>query len=240
VVAGQVKCSGAVLRANLDGSGLEVVADGFRNNYGLAFHPDGRLFTTEQGPDQRGTRPVRGPDNFYDVVAEGWYGWPDFYGGVPVTDPSRTPPSGPPPQPVLLDPPPLARPPFAEFPEHSTAVGFDFAPSEAFAPSGTAFVALFGDLTPVTSAGVVERTGHEVVLVTPAAAVASFLSSEVTSALGQVVFRPTDATFDPSGQVLYVTHFGEINAVPGGVAPRPGTGALLRITREEEKAASGE
>jgi hypothetical protein len=113
-----------------------------------------------------------------------------------------------------LDPPPLARQPFAEFPEHATAVGFDFARAEAFAPLGTAFVSLFGDLTPVTSAGVVVRTGHEVVLVTPAGEVASFLSSEVTSALGQVVFRPTDATFDPSGQVLYVTHFGEINAVP--------------------------
>jgi glucose/arabinose dehydrogenase len=234
VVEGQVKCNGAVLRANLDGSGLEVVADGFRNNYGLAFRPDGRLFTTEQGPDARGTRPVRGPDNFYEVVEDGWYGWPDFYGGVPVNDPSRTPPSGPPSQPVLLNPPPLARLPFAEFPEHSTAVGFDFARAEAFAPRGTAFVSLFGDLTPVTSAGVVERTGHEVVMVMPAAEVSPFITSEVTSTLGQLVFRPTDATFDPSGQALYVTHFGEINAVPGGVAPRPATGALIRMTRGAE------
>jgi hypothetical protein len=72
-------------------------------------------------------------------------------------------------------------------------------------------------------------------MVTPAAEVFSFITSEVKSSLGQLVFRPTDATFDPSGQLLYVTHFGEINAVPGGVAPRPGTGALIRITRVEEE-----
>ena len=73
MVEGQVKCNGAVLRANPDGSGLEVLANGFHNNYGLAFHPDGRLFTTEQGPDARGPHPVSGPDNIYDVVAEGWW-----------------------------------------------------------------------------------------------------------------------------------------------------------------------
>jgi glucose/arabinose dehydrogenase len=72
VVKGQVKCNGAVLRVNPDGSGLEVVADGFRNPYGLAFHPDGRLFVTENGPDDRGSRPVSGPDNFYEVVQGGW------------------------------------------------------------------------------------------------------------------------------------------------------------------------
>ncbi|MDP8924488.1 MAG: PQQ-dependent sugar dehydrogenase, partial [Chloroflexota bacterium] len=145
VVRGQVRCSGAVLRTNLDGSGLEVFADGFRNNYGLAFHPDGRLFVTEQGPDGRGSRPVAGPDNLYEVVQGGWYGWPDFYGGVPVTDPSRVPPGRDAQAPVLLDPPPLARPPLAQFPNHATAVGFDFSRSDAFAPVGQAFVALFGD-----------------------------------------------------------------------------------------------
>ena len=113
VVHGQMKCNGAVLRANLDGSGLEVFADGFRNDYGLAFDPHGRLFVTEQGPDDRGSRPVGGPDNLYEVVHGGWYGWPDFYGGVPVNDPARKPETHPVQEPVLLNPPPLARLPSA-------------------------------------------------------------------------------------------------------------------------------
>jgi glucose/arabinose dehydrogenase len=46
VIKGDVKCSGAVLRCNPDGSDLELVAWGLRNPYGIAFHPDGRLFAT--------------------------------------------------------------------------------------------------------------------------------------------------------------------------------------------------
>jgi glucose/arabinose dehydrogenase len=235
VIPGTVKCNGAVLRANLDGSGLEVFADGFRNIYGLAFHPDGRVFVTEEGPDDRGSRPVGGPDNFYEVVQGGWYGWPDFYGGVPVNDPRRKPETHDIQQPVLQNPPPLARQPVAQFADHSTAVGFDFARSATFAPVGTAFVALLGDLTPSTAGGEVIRTGHEVVQVSAGGQVSSFLTSNVVSSLGQLVFRPTDATFDPSGRSLYVTHFGEINTVPGGLAPRLGTGALIRIVRQQPR-----
>lgn len=41
VVKGEVPCNGAILRANPDGSGLEWVAWGFRNPYGLVQAPDG-------------------------------------------------------------------------------------------------------------------------------------------------------------------------------------------------------
>ncbi|MDQ3938235.1 MAG: glucose dehydrogenase, partial [Chloroflexota bacterium] len=49
VVPGNVRCNGAVLRANLDGSGLEVVAWGMRNPYGLEVGPDGALYATMHG-----------------------------------------------------------------------------------------------------------------------------------------------------------------------------------------------
>jgi glucose/arabinose dehydrogenase len=229
VVPGTVKCNGAVLRANRDGSGLEVFADGFRNPYGLAFHPDGRLFVTENGPDDRGSRPVAGPDNFYEVVQGGWYGWPDFYGGVPINDPSRKPETHPIQEPVLLNPPPLARLPFAQLERHSASNGFDFSSSPDFAPVGQAFIAQFGDLTPPTAGGLVEPAGRKIVTVSPTGQVSNFLTSATDPALA--VFRPTDATFDPSGRVLYVTHFGDVRAVPGGILPAVATGALLRIVR---------
>lgn len=38
VLKGSVRCTGAVLRCNPDGSDLEVVAWGLRNPYGIAFH----------------------------------------------------------------------------------------------------------------------------------------------------------------------------------------------------------
>ncbi len=230
VVSGSVPCTGAVLRANLDGSGLEVYADGLRNPYGVAFHPDGRLFITENGPDDRGSRPVGGPDNLYEVVQGGWYGWPDFYGGVPVNDPSRKPETHDVSQPVLMNPPPLAGLPLAELAPHSVSNGLDFSHSEAFAPIGTAFIAQFGDLAPVTSGGVEAHAGHQVVMVSPAGDITPFLTS-ATDSTGEPFLRATDAAFDPTGAMLYVTHFGDVKAVPGGIAPRPGTGALIRITR---------
>ena len=46
-VAGRVPCTSAVMRCNPDGSGLEVVAWGLRNAFGLRFSPDGRLLAIE-------------------------------------------------------------------------------------------------------------------------------------------------------------------------------------------------
>lgn len=230
VVRGQVRCNGAVLRLNLDGSGLEVFADGFRNPYGLAFHPDGRLFTTENGPDDRGSRPVNGPDNLYEVVQGGWYGWPDFFSFIPVEDPTLKPETGPVSHPVLVSPPPLARPPVARFEPHSSSNGLDFTRSAAFAPVGTAFVAQFGDLTPPTAGGAQKHAGHQVVAVTPQGVVEPFLTS-AAGPDGRPLLRATDATFDPAGEVLYVTHFGEFTTARGVLAPTVGTGALIRITR---------
>lgn len=92
-VEGNPKCNGAVLRAGLDGSNLEVVSWGFRNPYGLEIGPDNELYITMHGFDARGSRPVEHAwDCFYRVEAGMWYGWPDFACGMPVTDPQfKTP-----------------------------------------------------------------------------------------------------------------------------------------------------
>jgi glucose/arabinose dehydrogenase len=88
IVDGDVKCTGAILRCDTDGSHLEVVAWGLRNPYGLAFHPDGRLFATEHGIDERGGRYiVDDNDDFYDIREDAWYGWPDFASGIRLDDP---------------------------------------------------------------------------------------------------------------------------------------------------------
>jgi hypothetical protein len=60
--------------------------------------------------------------------------------------------------------------------------------------------------------------------------IADDVSTEVVVE-GNSAFEPTDATFDPNGETLYVTHFGVLEAVPGGLMPVPETGALIRIRR---------
>jgi hypothetical protein len=89
VIKGDVKASGSVLRCNPDGSDLELVAWGLRNPYGIAFHPDGRLFATEHGIDERGSRHIIGDhEDLYEITEGAWYGWPDFASGIRLDDPS--------------------------------------------------------------------------------------------------------------------------------------------------------
>jgi glucose/arabinose dehydrogenase len=107
-------CTAAVMRCNPDGSGLELFAWGIRNAYGLGFLPDGRLLATEQGADDRGSRPVGNvPDLLFEVRQGAWYGWPDFIGERPITDPEYLPTRGPAPPFVLANhdelPPPSGR-----------------------------------------------------------------------------------------------------------------------------------
>lgn len=88
VIKGAVKCNGAVLCFNPDGSDLELIAWGFRNPYGIAFHPDGRPFLTEHNIDERGARHIIGDSEDLYVVEKGeWYGWLDFATGIRLDDP---------------------------------------------------------------------------------------------------------------------------------------------------------
>ena len=69
-VPASLPCTAAVMRCNPDGSDLELVAWGLRNAYGLLFLPDGRLLATDQGADDRGSRPVgEVPDLLFEAFA---------------------------------------------------------------------------------------------------------------------------------------------------------------------------
>lgn len=78
VIKGQVKCSGGILRIRPEGGEPELFAWGFRNPFGLAFSADGKLYVTDNGYDDRGSRPLWGtPDHLFLVEKGIWYGWPD-------------------------------------------------------------------------------------------------------------------------------------------------------------------
>ncbi|HSO19880.1 MAG TPA: PQQ-dependent sugar dehydrogenase, partial [Desulfosarcina sp.] len=241
VIAGAVKCTGSVLRCNPDGSDLEVVAWGLRNPYGVAFHPDGRLFATEHGMDERGRRYILDdPDDFYQIEEGAWYGWPDFASGIRLDDPhwgsgghGRAP--------VLAEfPDPNPPKPVASFETHAAANGFDFSRDARFGFQGQAFVACFGDLAPITTVtDAFTPAGFKVVRVDPQSGqVFDFAVNKIAgpaSGLPHAGFeRPSHCQFGPDGS-LYVVDFGKIRLAPekGGIRQQLWTGSLWRIRRTE-------
>lgn len=150
-IKGQLMAGGVVYRIRLDGSGLEIVADGLRSIMGLGFSPEGQLLALNLGFDGRGNRPIANDwDTVWEVVPGGWYGWPDFASGLPVTDPRFRPMGKPQPQFILREHPPLAGQPLLRLQHHRSSMKFDFSPGELFGHAGQMFIAQWGHGVPVT------------------------------------------------------------------------------------------
>jgi len=240
VIKGNVKCTGAILRCDPDGSNLEVVAWGLRNPYGIAFHPDERLFATEHGIDERSGRYIVGDyDDCYEIKEGAWYGWPDFASGIRLDDPYWGE-GGQGREPVLAEhPDPHPPRPFVSFEPHAGSNGVDFCRDAAFGFEGDAFVALFGDLAPITTPRLTEPSGFKLVRVdTRTRRVVDFAVNKIAGPASKLPHegfeRPSHCQFGLDG-ALYVVDWGEIEIAPerGGVRMQRGTGTLWRIRRTE-------
>jgi glucose/arabinose dehydrogenase len=224
-IPAQVPCTAAIMRCNPDGSELELVAWGIRNAYGLGFLPDGRLLAVDQGADDRGSRPVGNiPDLLFEVRQGAWYGWPDFIGGDPITDPQYNPVRGEAPTFVLANHHelPAPEPALVRFPPHAAAVKFDVAPSSVPQWAGQLFVALFGDEVPMTAPSG-PRVGRSLARVDPT-------DWSLHTVITHPLLRPIDVRFDPAGESLYILDFGyfEMDAERGVVAEAK-SGRLWRL-----------
>jgi glucose/arabinose dehydrogenase len=231
-------CTGSILRVPADGGALELVAWGFRNPFGLAFAGDGTLYATDNGYDDRGSRPVWGaPDLLWSVETGRWYGWPDFSGDRALTEDEFRPPDAEPLEFLLREHPSKPPAPVALFEVHASADGFDFSRSEAFGHVGQAFVALFGDQAPTTGK-LLGPAGFKVVRVDPTNgecedfAVNRGDESGPASLIGsRGLERPIAARFDRDGAALYVVDFGVLRQDEKGAHPVERTGALWKIER---------
>jgi glucose/arabinose dehydrogenase len=222
-VAGRVPCTSAVMRCNLDGSELEVFAWGLRNAYGLRFTADGRLLATDQGADDRGSRPIHNcPDFLFEVRGGAWYGWPDFMGGIPVTDARFGEGGGPR---FLLanhDDLPAPERPLVEFEKNVCATKFDFVPRQAGPWEGHLLVALFGDERPLT-ARPGPRAGRSLIRVDP-------WDWSMHPVPTPPLHRPIDVMFQPGESFAYVLDFGEFEiTAEKKVQARPRSGSLWKF-----------
>src|SRR5205823_727195 len=140
-------------------------------------------------------------------------------------------------EPVLARHPEAEPPkPVAKFQPHCGANGVDFCRDSDFGFEGQAFVALFGDLFPVTTSRI-KPAGFKVVRVDVGSGeIFDFAVNRIAgpeSKLPHAGFeRPSHCQFGPDG-ALYVVDWGEIEIAPekGGVRMAVGSGALWRITR---------
>ena len=224
-IEAQLPCTAAVMRCRPDGSGLELVAWGLRNPFGLGFLPDGRLIATDQGADDRGSRAIgNAPDLLFEIRPGAWYGWPDFVGGVAVTDPRFQPKRGPQPDFVLAGhdklPPPEA--PLYTFSVNAAATKFAILPGDSPRWAGHLLVAIFGDEKPMT-APPGPRVGRNLLRLDP-----SDWSAHPTD-LGKFE-RPIDVAVSPDGRTVFVLDFGQFEMLEGGgLDASAGSGALWSV-----------
>jgi glucose/arabinose dehydrogenase len=238
VIKGRLPCSGAVMKIAPAGGKLELVAWGFRNPFGLAFAPDGQLYVTDNGYDDRGSRPVWGtPDVLWRVVPGAWYGWPDYSEGLPINQQLYTVPAKGTPQLVLAQGPGKPPRPVAALGVHASSNGLDFSRSHTFGFVGQAFIAEFGDQAPESGKSL-HPVGFRVIRVDVTngriedfAVNRGDANGPATKIGSAGLERPVAVRFDPSGNALYVVDFGIMLMDKAGPKPQERTGVLWRITR---------
>ena len=244
IIRGTVKANGTILRFNTDGSGLEVYAWGLRNPFGVAWGLDGILYVAEDGYDDRGSRPIaNAPAVVWQITQDAWYGFPDFAGGIPVTDPQFKPAKGPMPEFLLKRHPRRVEKPLAKLPAHSGVAKMDFSRNSQFGYEGEMFVAEGGDMEPIT--GKSNRpVGYQVVRIDPITGETTPFFRARSQTLGGPSMeyvstpgpkRPVDVRFSREGDALYVADLGAVMVYPSATpAPRPfaGSGVIWRISRE--------
>jgi glucose/arabinose dehydrogenase len=238
-VHGEVKCSGGILRVRPDGSDLQQVAWGFRNPFGVAFSPDGKLYVSDNGYDDRGSRPIWGsPDVLWEVQPGKWYGWPDYSAGEPLTLKKFKPPGKAQPRFLLASHPNTPPKPVVRFAVHSSADGLDFSRSANFGHVSHAFVALLGDEAPAVGK-VLHPAGFKIVrvdvqrgLVEDFAVNKGKQNGPASKIGGGGLERPVAVRFNPAGDALYVIDFGVILHDKQGAKPQQGTGVIWRITHQ--------
>ncbi|MBV8234429.1 MAG: hypothetical protein JO075_01895, partial [Acidimicrobiia bacterium] len=250
VIRGQVKCSSGLWRCHPDGSGLELLAWGLRNPYGLAFDEAGELYASDNDFEEKGEQAIADdPDRIWhvknataphgSVATPSWYGFPDLCGdGLPAWHESHRPRKGKAAEPLLEDPPPWAGPAAYLEKPHSCMTHMEFCRSDAFGHHGELFLAQFGTYAPhnTPDPAALDR-GFRVLRINMQTGVGEpFLRNRepgpASAHPGSAgLERPVDCKFHPDGRSLYVLDFGVTAVAPTHVVAYARTGVVWRVTR---------
>lgn len=157
VIAGQKICNGAFYRAEPDGSNIERICWGLRSCFGYRFSPEGTLVTTQNSGNPMPPRGIRYDLESIYAIEEGlWYGWPDYFSGIPITDPRFEVREGPQEfvltqetHQELLQGTPLPPQPIAKLPVHSAAEGMVFGRRDFGVADDHILVAEMGCIVPL-------------------------------------------------------------------------------------------
>jgi glucose/arabinose dehydrogenase len=249
VIKGQIPCNGAFFRANRDATNLELFAWGLRSDFGYRFAPDGRLISTQNSGNPIPPREIYDDwETIWEVRRGVWYGWPDYWSGIPVTDKRFQAPSG---EKLEKAPQPLSflftedthrrllrggqvPQPLVKLTPHVAAEGFVFGRNDFGVPDDDILLAEFGTVVTYQAKELpgfrVEQvdldTGH-----TKAFAVnKSGKPASATPKEPGGLERPIQLEFAPDGS-LYLVDFGIIDVDENGLKAVPGSGVLWRIWR---------
>lgn len=186
----------------------------------------------DHGADPRGSRQIRLDwDKLWEVKPGGWYGFPDFFSGLPVTLPHFHVPEQAEPTFLMKKHPQLAGQPLIRFQPHSASMKFDFCTNADFGHVGDLFVAQFGESGFEKTE---ELSGYKVVRVNPETGqTANFLvnPNEEKATAGPI--RPIDVKFSPDGSELYIVDLGIAGSTHTGEKPRPNTGSLWKVVKND-------
>ena len=250
-IEGEPWCHGALYRADADGANPEVVAWGLRSNYGYGFAEDGALYVTQNSGNIMPPRPIYDDwETVYRIEEGAWYGWPDFYSSVPITDARFRRPNDPDfkgkpfdhqfslteaTRRRLLqgrDRPPS---PVAQLPVHSAAQGMAMGRRAFGLDPDEALVAEFGSIIPYYKdpggwpGFRVQKVDLSTGEVTDWLVNRSRKPASATSGGG--LERPIQVVYGPDG-ALYVVDFGTIEFTEQGMTAYPRTGIVWRVSRE--------
>lgn len=237
LIRGGPRATSCIYRADLDGSNLEIYAWGIRAPVSIKFDRFNRLYAVNRGFDERGSRPIsNSPDELLEINYGYWYGFPDYSGGFPITDPIFAPSIGEQPEFLLENHPMIPSRPKAIIPPHSNASGFDFNYNSNFGPYGDVYLAESGSFYPSETGGYpYVGVGRRIVRInmnngslSTFAINRSGLSAIRTNEGG--FERPVDVEFGPDG-AMYVLDYGIGNPLLRSEYDIPYTGVIWRISR---------